>query len=78
MRTEEMAGEMSEESTALISHRLQSPTSSPTSIGFNTNQLSFNSRTSGNYSDYDDNEAVVDPNIIRDELEEGDDDEMEG
>ncbi|KAI3501923.1 hypothetical protein L1887_29951 [Cichorium endivia] len=51
---------------------------SPTSAGFNTDQLPFNSRTSENYSDYDDDEAAVDPNIIRDELEEGDEDEGEG
>ncbi|KAI3721430.1 hypothetical protein L2E82_32441 [Cichorium intybus] len=51
---------------------------SPASVGFNTDQLPFNSRTSKNHSDYDDDEAVVDPNIIGDELEEGDEDEGEG
>ncbi|CAI9275262.1 unnamed protein product [Lactuca saligna] len=51
---------------------------SPTSAGFNTDQLPFNSRTSENYSDFDDDEAAVDPNIIRDELDDGDEDEGEG
>ncbi|KVH95745.1 DNA replication licensing factor MCM2 [Cynara cardunculus var. scolymus] len=52
---------------------------SPTSAGFNTDQLPFNtSRTSENYSDYDDDEAAVDPEIIRDEPEEIDEDEGEG
>ncbi|KAL0386128.1 UNVERIFIED_CONTAM: DNA replication licensing factor MCM2 [Sesamum radiatum] len=40
---------------------------SPTSAGFNTDQLPFN--TSQNYTD-DDDEASVDPEIIRDEPEE--------
>ncbi|KAI3787309.1 hypothetical protein L1987_41687 [Smallanthus sonchifolius] len=52
---------------------------SPTSAGFNTDQLPFNSRTSENYSDYDDDEAAVDPDIIHDEPEEvGEDEEGEG
>lgn len=38
---------------------------SPTSAGFNTDQLPFN--TSQNYTD--DDEASVDPEIIRDEIE---------
>ncbi|KAG6422471.1 hypothetical protein SASPL_119043 [Salvia splendens] len=40
---------------------------SPTSAGFNTDQLPFN--TSQNYTD-DDDEASVDPEIVRDEIEE--------
>ncbi|KAK3021098.1 hypothetical protein RJ639_045482 [Escallonia herrerae] len=47
---------------------------SPTSAGFNTDQLPFNtSRTSENYSDEE--EAAVDPDIIRDEPEDADDEE---
>lgn len=50
---------------------------SPTSVGFNTDQLPFNttSRTSDNYSDEDDEEAAVDPHIIRDDDEEIDEEE---
>ncbi|KAG9134675.1 hypothetical protein Leryth_001001 [Lithospermum erythrorhizon] len=44
------------------------PPDSPTSVGFNTDRLPFNSRTSENYSD--DDEASVDPEIIRDEPDE--------
>ncbi|XP_071695613.1 DNA replication licensing factor MCM2-like [Rutidosis leptorrhynchoides] len=52
---------------------------SPTSAGFNTDQLPFNSRTSENNSDYDEEEeAAVDPEIIRDELDDVDEDEGEG
>lgn len=52
---------------------------SPTSAGFNTDQLPFNSRTSENNSDYDDEEeAAVDPEIIRDEPDDVDEDEVEG
>ncbi|KAJ0740531.1 putative DNA helicase [Helianthus annuus] len=51
---------------------------SPTSAGFNTDQLPFNSRTSENYSDYDDDEAAVDPDIIPDEPEDIGDEEGEG
>ncbi|KAI3764370.1 hypothetical protein L2E82_14377 [Cichorium intybus] len=51
---------------------------SPTSAGFNTYQLRYDNRTSENYSNYDDDEAAVDPNIIKDKLEEGDEDEAEG
>lgn len=40
---------------------------SPTSAGFNTDQLPMN--TSQNYSD-DDDEASVDPEIVRDELDD--------
>ncbi|KAA8532264.1 hypothetical protein F0562_032296 [Nyssa sinensis] len=48
---------------------------SPTSAGFNTDQLPYNtSRTSENYSD-DEDEAAVDPDIIRDEPEEVDEEE---
>ena len=50
---------------------------SPTSAGFNTDQLPFN--TSQNYTD-DDDEASVDPEIVRDEIEEEhlNDEEEEG
>ncbi|KAK4762911.1 hypothetical protein SAY86_008679 [Trapa natans] len=49
---------------------------SPTSAGFSTDQLPFNtSRTSENFST--DDEAAVDPEIIRDELD-GADEEEEG
>lgn len=50
---------------------------SPTSAGFNTDQLPFN--TSQNYTD-DDDEASVDPEIIRDEFEvdNNNDEEDEG
>ncbi|KAM6588442.1 DNA replication licensing factor MCM2 [Cannabis sativa] len=41
---------------------------SPTSVGFNTDQLPHTSRTSENFSD--DEEAAVDPEIIRDDPEE--------
>lgn len=53
------------------------PPSTPDSptLGFNTDQLPFNSRTSENYSDFDDDEAEVDPNIIHDEPEENEEDE---
>ncbi|XP_071702697.1 DNA replication licensing factor MCM2-like [Rutidosis leptorrhynchoides] len=52
---------------------------SPTSAGFNTDQLPFNSRTSENNSEYDDDEeADVDPEIIRDEPDDVDEDEGEG
>ncbi|XP_076891178.1 DNA replication licensing factor MCM2-like [Bidens hawaiensis] len=51
---------------------------SPTSAGFNTDQLPFNSRTSENFSDYDDDEAAVDPDIIHDEAEDVGDEEGEG
>ncbi|KAM7468806.1 hypothetical protein LguiB_016368 [Lonicera macranthoides] len=53
---------------------------SPTSVGFNTDQLPFNttSRTSDNYSDEDEEEAAVDPHIIRDDDEEEVDEEEEG
>ncbi|CAB4263881.1 unnamed protein product [Prunus armeniaca] len=44
---------------------------SPTSVGFNTDQLPHTSRTSENFSSSsDDNEAAVDPEIVRDEPEE--------
>ncbi|KAL6969175.1 DNA helicase [Sarracenia purpurea var. burkii] len=47
---------------------------SPTSAGFNTDQLPPNtSRTSENYSDEE--EAAVDPDIIRDDPEEADEEE---
>lgn len=45
---------------------------SPTSAGFNTDQLPP-SRTSENYSDED--EAAVDPHVIRDEPEDVEDEE---
>ncbi|MCD9641541.1 MCM DNA helicase complex subunit [Datura stramonium] len=47
---------------------------SPTSVGFNTDQLPFN--TSQNYSEED--EASVDPDIIRDEPEDADFEEEDG
>lgn len=47
---------------------------SPTSAGFNTDQLPFN--TSQNYTD-DDDEASVDPEIVRDDIEEHVNDEEE-
>ncbi|GLT72172.1 hypothetical protein SLA2020_441270 [Shorea laevis] len=47
---------------------------SPTSAGFNSDQLPFTSRTSENFTD-DDDEAAVDPEIIRDEPEEVDEEE---
>ncbi|XP_052184215.1 DNA replication licensing factor MCM2 [Diospyros lotus] len=52
---------------------------SPTSAGFNTDQLPPNtSRTSENYSDEDDDEAAVDPRIIQDdEPQDGPDHEEE-
>ncbi|PQM35481.1 DNA replication licensing factor MCM2 [Prunus yedoensis var. nudiflora] len=44
---------------------------SPTSVGFNTDQLPHTSRTSENFSSSsDDDEAAVDPEIVRDEPEE--------
>lgn len=47
---------------------------SPTSAGFNTDQLPPNtSRTSENFTD--DDEASVDPEIIRDEPEEPEEEE---
>lgn len=47
---------------------------SPTSAGFSTDQLPLNtSRTSENFST--DDEAAVDPDIIRDEPEEADEEE---
>ncbi|KAL8481927.1 hypothetical protein ACS0TY_027626 [Phlomoides rotata] len=48
---------------------------SPTSVGFNSDQLPFN--TSQNYTD-DDDEASVDPEIIRDEPEDINNEEEEG
>lgn len=48
---------------------------SPTSTGFNTDQLPLNS--SQNYSDYDDDEASVDPPIIGDALEDNVNDDEE-
>lgn len=53
---------------------------SPTSGGaFNTDQLPFTSRTSDHFpSSSDDDEAAVDPEIIRDEPEELHDEEEEG
>lgn len=47
---------------------------SPTSVGFNTDQLPLN--TSQNYSDED--EAAVDPNIIPDEAADEEEEEEEG
>lgn len=47
---------------------------SPTSAGFNSDQLPFN--TSQNYTD-DDDEASVDPEIIRDEPEDINNEEEE-
>ncbi|KAK6776036.1 hypothetical protein RDI58_027037 [Solanum bulbocastanum] len=47
---------------------------SPTSVGFNTDQLPFN--TSQNYSEED--EASVDPDIIRDDPEDADMEEEDG
>ena len=48
---------------------------SPTSGGFNTDQLPHTSRTSENFSDEE--EAAVDPQIIRDEAEDLPDEEEE-
>lgn len=48
---------------------------SPTSAGFNSDQLPFN--TSQNYTD-DEDEASVDPEIIRDEPEDNIDEEEDG
>ncbi|XP_057950035.1 DNA replication licensing factor MCM2 [Malania oleifera] len=46
---------------------------SPTSAGFNTDQLPPNtSRTSENFSDEDDDEAAVDPHVVTDEPDDGD------
>lgn len=52
---------------------LPSTPDSPTSAGFNTDQLPFN--TSQNYTD--DDEASVDPEIIRDDPDDGVDEEEE-
>ncbi|EEF50150.1 DNA replication licensing factor MCM2 [Ricinus communis] len=52
-----------------------SPPESPTSAGFNTDQLPHN--TSQNFTD-DDDEASVDPEIIRDEPDEPQEEEEEG
>lgn len=49
---------------------------SPTSAGFNTDQLPFNS-TSDVYSE-EEEEAAVDPRIIRDEEPEDEEEEEEG
>ncbi|CAN4106991.1 unnamed protein product [Withania somnifera] len=64
------------ESTSSSDHRNGNPPStpdSPTSVGFNTDQLPFN--TSQNYSEED--EASVDPDIIRDDPEDADMEEVE-
>ncbi|CAK9178789.1 unnamed protein product [Ilex paraguariensis] len=68
-------GSLPSESSSSSNHGNPASTpDSPTSTGFNTDQLPFNtSRTSENYSDAD--EAAVDPNIIRDEPEEADEEE---
>ncbi|KAJ8564897.1 hypothetical protein K7X08_001357 [Anisodus acutangulus] len=58
-------------------HRNGNPAStpdSPTSVGFNTDQLPFN--TSQNYSEED--EASVDPDIIRDEPEDANSEDEDG
>ncbi|XP_060184338.1 DNA replication licensing factor MCM2 [Lycium barbarum] len=72
-----MAGEESNGDSASSDHRNGNPPStpdSPTSVGFNTDQLPFN--TSQNYSEED--EASVDPDIIRDEPEDADFEEEDG
>lgn len=52
---------------------------SPTSGGFNTDQLPHTtSRTSDNLSYSDDDEAAVDPEIIRDEPDDIPEEEEEG
>lgn len=65
------------ESPSSADHRNGNPPStpdSPTSVGFNTDQLPFN--TSQNYSEED--EASVDPDIIRDDQEDADIEEEDG
>lgn len=53
---------------------------SPTSAGFNTDQLPLNTNTSRTSEDYSDDEAAVDPHIIPDEGDAGEaeEDEEEG
>lgn len=53
---------------------------SPTSAGFNTDQLPLNTNTSRTSEDYSDDEAAVDPHIIHDEGDAGEaeEDEEEG
>lgn len=53
---------------------------SPTSVGFNTDQLPPNtSHASDNYSDEDDDEAAVDPHVIpEEEADHVDEEEEEG
>ncbi|KAK4373486.1 hypothetical protein RND71_008870 [Anisodus tanguticus] len=65
------------ESPSSSDHRNGNPAStpdSPTSVGFNTDQLPFN--TSQNYSEED--EASVDPDIIRDEPEDANSEDEDG
>ena len=50
--------------------------SSPSSAGFNTDQLPFS--TSQNSENFSDEEAEVDPQIIRDEPEEPEEEEEDG
>ncbi|KZV57959.1 DNA replication licensing factor mcm2-like [Dorcoceras hygrometricum] len=55
-------------------NRPSSSPGSPTSTGFNTDQLPLNS--SQNYSDYDDDEASVDPQIIGDDVNDDEEEEQ--